>query len=77
MKSSDAGRHIPPNQGSAYRANAENTEIVLRGHQDLSIVKDVPEKAMADIWQSDKRNALQDKNADRAMPLKIERIKVR
>jgi pilus assembly protein CpaB len=51
--------------------------LVLRGHQDLSIVRDVPEKRMADIWESGKRKAMQTKKTAKTSPLKIERIKVR
>jgi pilus assembly protein CpaB len=51
--------------------------LVLRGHQDLSVVRDVPEKRMTDIWESGKRSAMQTKSNDATTPLKIERIKVR
>ncbi|MCP4198836.1 MAG: Flp pilus assembly protein CpaB [Proteobacteria bacterium] len=51
--------------------------LVLRGHQDLSIVRNVPEKRMADIWEAGKRNAVQAQKAVKTKPLTIERIKVR
>jgi pilus assembly protein CpaB len=51
--------------------------LVLRGHQDLSVVRDIPEKRMADIWESGRRNAVQIKNTATKTPPKIERIKVR
>ncbi len=51
--------------------------LALRGHQDLSVVRDVPEKGMADIRESGRRNAMQTKKAEKTTPLHIERIKVR
>jgi pilus assembly protein CpaB len=33
--------------------------LALRGHQDLTIVSDVPEKKMTDIWDAERRNAVQ------------------
>lgn len=35
--------------------------LVLRGYDDLEVVSDVPEKGMADVWEAERRNALQKK----------------
>ncbi|MCP4677203.1 MAG: Flp pilus assembly protein CpaB [Deltaproteobacteria bacterium] len=50
--------------------------LVLRGRQDLSVVRDVPEKGMSDVWEAERRNALQEKPKRRAEPV-IERLKAR
>jgi pilus assembly protein CpaB len=51
--------------------------LALRGHQDLSVVRDVPEKGMDDIRESSRRNAMQARKDEKVPPLQIERIKVR
>ncbi len=50
--------------------------LVLRGRQDLSVVHDVPEKGMADLWEAERRNALQAKPPT-SNALGIERLKAR
>ena len=49
--------------------------LVLRGYQDLTVLRDVPEKEMADVWEADRRNALNARSADQAVP--IERLQPR
>jgi pilus assembly protein CpaB len=50
--------------------------LVLRGRQDLTAMRDVPEKGMADIWEAERRNALQEKPRRTAHP-GIERLRAR
>ncbi len=54
-----------------------SVSLVLRGRQDLSVVRDVPEKAMTDIWEADRRNTLQEQPRKRATSMGIERLKAR
>jgi pilus assembly protein CpaB len=51
--------------------------LVLRGHQDLAIVQDIPEKKMEDIWRADRRNALHQSSETPLARPGIERLKVR
>ncbi len=50
--------------------------LVLRGRQDLSVIHDVPEKGMDDLWQAERRNALQAKSSA-TKGLGIERLRAR
>jgi pilus assembly protein CpaB len=59
-------------------ARTEGTiSLVLRGRQDLSIVGEVPEKRLSDLWEAKKRNAIQNKTKKREKTPRIERIKIR
>jgi pilus assembly protein CpaB len=59
----------------AFSATQGTLALVLRGEQDLTVVRDVPEKGMDDVWEAERRNALQDK--PRGEQHAIERLKVR
>jgi pilus assembly protein CpaB len=49
--------------------------LALRGRQDLRVVQGVPEVGMADVWESERRQALQRKAVSKATT--IERIQAR
>lgn len=59
----------------AFASSQGSLSLVLRGRQDLEVVRDVPEKGMEDVWEAERRNALQDK----ARPERraIERLRAR
>ncbi|MFO8072084.1 MAG: Flp pilus assembly protein CpaB [Polyangia bacterium] len=54
----------------AFAADHGTLSLVLRGYQDLEVVRDVPEKGQADVWEAERRNALQ----TRARKAEIERL---
>jgi Flp pilus assembly protein CpaB len=59
----------------AFASTQAALSLVLRGEGDLEIVRDVPEKSIEDVWNVEKRNALQfQKNAHRGA---IERLRAR
>jgi pilus assembly protein CpaB len=43
----------------SYASREGRLSLVLRGYQDLRVVSDVPEKGIDDVWEADRRNALQ------------------
>ena len=59
----------------AFASSLGSLSLVLRGYQDLEVVRDVPEKGMDDVWEAERRNALQERPGNGAKP--IERLKVR
>ena len=59
----------------AFAASTGRLALVLRGFQDLEIMRDVPEKGMNDVWEAERRNSLQKKG--RGAPAAIERLKAR
>ena len=59
----------------AFASTLGSLSLVLRGYQDLEVVRDVPEKGMDDVWEAERRNALQERPRNGAKP--IERLKVR
>lgn len=58
----------------ALATTSGKLSIVLRGRQDLSIVHDVPEKKMEDVWNADRRAALQTTNKSKTIQ-GIERLR--
>ena len=54
-----------------------SVSLVLRGRQDLSVVQDVPEKTMTDIWVAERRNAIKANAENRISSMAIERLKAR
>lgn len=59
----------------AFASKQGTLSLVLRGDQDLTVVKDVPEKGMEDVWEAERRNALQ--QVPRAQKRAIERLRAR
>ena len=59
----------------AFASTLGSLSLVLRGYQDLEVVRDVPEKGMDDVWEAERRNALQERPGNGSKP--IERLKVR
>jgi pilus assembly protein CpaB len=57
----------------SYASKEGTLSLVLRGYRDLRIVDDVPEKGIDDVWEADRRNAIQ--SGTRAKVKQIERIK--
>ncbi|MCP4601997.1 MAG: Flp pilus assembly protein CpaB [Proteobacteria bacterium] len=51
--------------------------LILRGRQDLTVVRDIPEKSMDDVWEAERRNALQEKPRRQRLDPGIERLKAR
>ena len=58
----------------AFATTQGSLSLVLRGHQDLEIMRDVPEKGMDDVWEAERRNSLQDRSR---RPAGIERLQAR
>jgi pilus assembly protein CpaB len=63
----------------SYASREGRLSLVLRGYQDLRVVSDVPEKGIDDVWEADRRNALQSGARDGAGggTKAIERLKAR
>jgi pilus assembly protein CpaB len=59
----------------AFASTLGSLSLVLRGYQDLEVVRDVPEKGMDDVWEAELRNALQERPGNGSKS--IERLKVR
>jgi len=59
----------------AFSSSQGSLSIVLRGRQDLSTINDIPEKSWGDVWEAEKRNALQNKSPRTNST--IERIQIR
>ncbi len=59
----------------AFATTQGTLSLVLRGNQDLDVVRDVPEKGMEDVWEAERRNALQER--PRGERRAIERLKAR
>jgi pilus assembly protein CpaB len=59
----------------AFASTQGTLSLVLRGGQDLAVVRDVPEKGMEDVWEAERRNALQQES--RTEKRSIERLQVR
>jgi pilus assembly protein CpaB len=60
----------------AFATTLGSLSLVLRGEQDLTRVRDVPEKGIADVWEAERRNALQSRSRGGSEP-GIERLDVR
>jgi pilus assembly protein CpaB len=58
----------------AFATTQGSLSLVLRGQQDLEIVRDVPEKGMDDVWEAERRSALQERSR---RPGGIERLQAR
>jgi Flp pilus assembly protein CpaB len=57
----------------SYASKHGSLSLVLRGYQDLRVVADVPEKGIDDVWEAERRNALQ--GHERGGGQQIERLK--
>jgi pilus assembly protein CpaB len=58
----------------AFATTQGSLSLVLRGQQDLEILRDVPEKGMDDVWEAERRSALQERSR---RPAGIERLQAR
>lgn len=65
---------IEESQLLAFATTQGSLSLVLRGHQDLEILRDVPEKGMDDVWEAERRNSLQERSR---RPAGIERLQAR
>ncbi len=65
---------VEESQLLAFATTQGSLSLVLRGHQDLELLRDLPEKGMDDVWEAERRNALQERSR---RPSGIERLQAR